>query len=232
MTAINPSIEDPEIFDMILWKPLRDAHKKKSSIIKVSPHGKYLKKIKKRIGRKRDSEFYNLAFWNELLNLYHLETGCDIYAPEPYLSQEDELIMKYVCGTDIDRLFNSLSVTKDDLEAILTNVGQLEKIKENENLLHTDFDLRHILVNGGLYIIDLENAKSGNGKVKEENDILTRRIQYMLATDISAPIKKGYDSIPKKFLLFKKALSNIAQKYGSGISDYLNKRYRSNDLVV
>jgi len=54
----------------------------------------------------------------------------------------------------------------------------------------------------------------------------------MLATDISAPIKKGYDSIPKKFLLFKKALSNIAQKYGSGISDYLNKRYRSNDLVV
>lgn len=226
MTAINPSIEDPELFDNLNWKPLRNAHIKKSSVIEVSQDEKYLKKIKKRIGRKRDSEFYNLAFWNELLNLYNSKTGCEINAPEPYRSQGDELIMKYVHGMDIDRLFNPLTIAKKDLETIITNIGQLEKIKENENLLHTDFDLRHILVNGGLYIIDLENAKYGNGKVKTENDILTGRIQNILNIDVSTPIKEGYESIPK-LSLFNKALSNIVQKYGSGISNYLNKRYRS-----
>ena len=56
MVVINPTIENSMVLEGIEWKPLLTTHKEKSSEIVVSPDHNYLKKTKRRKGKKRDTE--------------------------------------------------------------------------------------------------------------------------------------------------------------------------------
>lgn len=226
MVVINPEVENTLELESIEWRPLLTAHKKRSSEIMVSPDQKYLKKTKRRKGTKRDFEFYNLAFWGDLFKIYHEETGSEIYSPLPYISEGRDVVMQYVSGIDLDRLFSSGSVDSKNVLKILENVGKLFKIKENEDLLHNDFDLRHILINGGLYVIDLENAQYGNGEVKKENQRLKGIMENACETGIEGPLLKGYESVPRIGVL-DGALGSVKSVYGSRAEYYLKSRYRN-----
>ncbi len=83
MTVIDQEIKDLIESEGITWIPLHTAHKDRSSEISVSSDYKYLRKTKGRKGSKRDTEFYNLAFWNELFGSYSRKTGSNIYVPKP-----------------------------------------------------------------------------------------------------------------------------------------------------
>lgn len=226
MVVLNPSIPDMRTFESMDWKPLLIAHKKRSSVIEVTPDSRYLRKTKKRKGHNRDIEFYNLAFWRCLFDLYDKETKSKVYSPQPYASYDRSVIMEYVHGIDLDRLLLSASISSNNLQNIVGQVGRLQKIKENEDLLHNDFDLRHVLVNGGLYVIDLENAQYGNGKVVEENKKLTARIKDLFKGDIDKSLQEGLQSVPK-LSLFDAALESVKKVYGGRAEYYLKDRYRN-----
>ncbi len=225
MVVIKPGIEDILLLENTTWIPSHTAHKDRSSYIYISSDHKYLKKTKRRRGQKRDTEFYNLAFWKEIFDSYREETGSKIYAPEPFVSDKRFLIMEYVIGFDLDRLLVSSSLTDNDYNWILENIGKLQKIKENEKLLHNDFGLRHIIINDGLHVIDLENARYGDGEVKMENQKLTALIQNYFDKDIKPVIKFGYDSVPNLHL-FGNALQKVKSTFGSRAESFLKRRYR------
>jgi len=225
MVVINPEIENTLELENIEWKPLLTAHKNRSSDIYVDSSHKYLKKTKRRKGHKRDYEFYNLAFWKKILDLYNSETGSDIHTPAPYIAEGRDLIMQYLTGIEMDRLLSPGSLAKENVNEIMEKIGQLFKIKENEELLHKDLDLRHILINGGLYVIDLENAQYGNGQVKIENKELVRKVKELYKGSIDSAIEKGYESIPK-ISVIDEALSSIESVFGGRSKFYLTGRYR------
>ena len=226
MAIINPEIGNREIFDRMIWTPLKIAHPDRHAAISVSPDHRYLQKIKYRDYEERDVEFYNLALWDELLKLYRQETGIQVFSPTPYFSEERVIIMEYMPGMDLDRLLPTDSLSEDDLDGVIEDVGRLVAIKEIEDLKHEDFDLRHLLVNGGLSVIDLEKSRYGNGGVREENEKLMGLIKkFYDGEDIKIPLQKGYGSIPKDSL-FGKAVAAVRSKYGKRAEDYLKVRYR------
>lgn len=225
MVVINPTIENTLELDKLQWSPLLTAHKKRSSIVEVSSDHKYLRKTKRRRGNKRDAEFYNLAFWNSLLTHYRNETGSQIYSPTPYIAEGKGLIMEYGHGIDLDRLLRSGGVGMEDMAQILRYIGQLFKIKNNEGLVHNDLGLRHLLVNGGLFTIDLENARYGNGQSAMENKALADRIKKLLPGSIDNEINEGLAAIPA-LSLADKALTAVKSIYGERANFYLRSRYR------
>jgi len=225
MVVINPLIENTTTLEDIDWKPLLTVHSKRSSVIEISKDNKYLKKTKKRKGKKRDFEFYNLAFWNILLENYNNTIGTEIHAPTPYISEGRDLVMEYGRGFDLDRLLRSASIGPKEVEQIMRRMGMLFKIKENESLIHNDFDLRHILVDGGLFIIDLENAQYGKEGVKKENDKLIQSINVLYSKSIEEYILEGMNKVPKMRFL-DCTLDSMKSKYGGRAEFYLKNRYR------
>jgi len=228
MTVISPDTSRVEL-SYIEWGPLLAAHSNKSCTVEVSDDHRLIKKTKKRTGRKRDTEFYNLDFWHNLLKIYSAETGSKVFSPKPHYSEERDLIMDYVAGIDLDRLLRSRSTASDEMGQIIYSIGQLFRIKTNEDLFHNDFDLRHLMIDGGLYVIDLENARYGNGEVVAENEELARKIKIFYNGEVDSLIADGFSSVPE-IGAFDGALSAVEENYGSVARNKILTRYRKINL--
>jgi len=228
MSVVNPEIGRRIFFDRVDWRPLLFAHKNKSSQVAVSSDYGYIKKTKKRRGRKRDAEYYNLAFWDVLLDIYNDKFQTQIFSPTPYLSKGRDIVMEFSKGVDLQRLFGSDTVASSDREKIILLLGKMFKIKDNEGLVHGDFLLRHVLAGEGLYVIDLERAQTGNegNGSRDENDKLKSQIKGIHKDDyLESLLSDGYDMIPK-IKLSDKVLQHITSLYGGRAEFYLKRRYR------
>ncbi len=167
---IHPDIGTKEFLDGIEWRPLLAGHPKRSSALEVSTNHLFLKKTKERLRRGRDREFYNLVFWNALAAIYQEEYKVRIFTPAPRLTDGDSIIMEYAPGIDLERLLRTGCPKDEEMAEISFLLGQLYKIKRNDGLVHGDFDPRHVLVDGGLFLIDLEKAGCSPQEVAGEEN--------------------------------------------------------------
>ncbi len=230
----NP-LYNSRVFDHMDWTPMLDANIRKSC--KILGSYDILKKIKARSSSKRHRDFFNISFVNHLFNLYK-ELGFKFDSPVEIRSNEDYLIMSRVQGLDLKRILEaSNSLGENNLRNIMNKLGGLIRLKENEGLYHSDFQLRHVMVGNNIGLIDLEGSQFGNfSQSNEENlefildlensltEINNKRssttcIDYL---DLAlGSIQEGYRSFPVTSLK-EKALDLVYKKYSyEGLDSYL-----------
>ncbi len=225
--TVNPSIETRSFFDGVRWHPTLAAHAKRSSELEVSENHLLLKKTKIRHRRGRDREFNNLIFWNALLQVYQEEYGVQIYTPIPYLSDGHAITMEYAPGIDLERLFKAGGNLVKDVQGICYLIGQLYKIKRNDSLIHGDFSARHLIVNGGIFIIDLEKAGYNITEVHQEERAFTAELEVLLPTFPRDYIREGENSIPQRFVT--PTALELVRSYGTTIQNRLRQEYLPQD---
>lgn len=208
---------NPNEFENIDWQLLLSAHDKKSSSIYVAKDNGLLKKVKQRNINTRNDEFYRLSFCENLFKKYNSSFETSFYSPSPICAIDEELIMKYEQGIELDRLLKSKTTSDQDLEKIIFQLGQLFALKENEGIYHGDFDLRHLLINNGISLIDLEKLETKEfEKSRYENEEFENRINEYLGESITEKdiFQKGKSSIPKEFLS-RHSLKETVREYSS-----------------
>ncbi len=172
-----------------------DVEKDKSSDVKIITDGYHdgnlIMKNKKRKFDNAVYESFMLDLWNNILDIYSEENEMELIAPESkdliydFEDSNSTLIMDYCPGKPLKKVSNGKSnksnflnydVNKPEIASYY--VGVLDKIKESEELLHTDYDGRHVLfydnqVNGrrSLSVIDVENSRFADDpeKVRQES---------------------------------------------------------------
>jgi hypothetical protein len=224
MACFNQQCGETLDLNNINWVPLLNAHKQRSSVVSISDDNCYLKKTKpKRKPKRCDGEFYNISVWNHLLDAYAKETPSSVYSPIPVMSKKKDIIMEYIPGVDLDRMLRTGSVAQEEMKTIFYKIGQLMKIKQNESLVHDDFDLRHILINSRLNLIDFEKSHVDTSYIEEEHLALLGYMQKWGFVDTDS-LADGFESIPQKRLL-QASLDHVVDVYGKGAEYHLKYRF-------
>jgi len=206
----------------IEWQPYQ-GHKNKSSLVYVDPDRNYLKKAKSdRSERKRDHEFFNLVVWNQLFAKYNEKYDTNLFVPDPYWAQGENIVMEYVGDDDNSDLGHILAtgalVEEQSLSYVVKELGKLAKIMDNEGLRHNDLGLRHILLEDegqeAIYVIDLERSLAGvsgpNGEVRQ---LVGKVGETRRNRDIERSFGNGYQSLPEDQLL-DEAIEDVESLYG------------------
>jgi len=227
--TINPVIGTRSFFDGISWNPILTAHPKRSSELEVSQNHLLLRKTKVRHRRGRDAEFFNLVFWNALLDIYQEEYKVRIYAPTPYLADGNSITMEYAPGIDLERLLKAGNHPERDMQEICRLLGQLYKIKRNDSLIHGDFAPRHVIMDGGLFLVDLEKAGYDMLRVRQEEEAFTADLKALLPGLPGRYIAEGINSIPQIFATT--AALELVRPYGTRVQNRLRQKYLPQETI-
>ena len=152
--------------------------KRKSSQITLASDSGILKKIKKRSPEKTLYEFLALRVWHDIMKAYSGANNLTFRAPEPLgvcdLDQESPgLYMSYLNGYELQKMGALKRTTpviikgqRDPLPlfpACALHLGALNRIKEREGLLHSDYDTRHVTFSTisqiSIGVVDVENSR-------------------------------------------------------------------------
>jgi hypothetical protein len=152
--------------------------KQKSSHVELASTGGVLKKSKERTVQKALYEFLSLELWHDLLNAYSDVNPLRFRAPKPFGigvsdGQRTDLYMSFLNGYAMKRLCAMKRTTPVAIPgqkyplplyaACALHLGALNRIKEEEELYHSDYDTRHVLFSPvskvGISVIDVENTR-------------------------------------------------------------------------
>lgn len=217
----------------------RKAKTAASSNLFYSASHEFFRKEKERNPFKNAWEFLILHIWGDLLDDYSGESGINISAPTPLVADDCGVTMEYLTAPNAIHLNRLKKGVRSGapfehmrVDASLTyHAGALCKIKEQEKLLHKDFQVRHVLYSytlPALYVIDVENSRVGcDGTVKKENaqfeSRLRQHVQGRLGKDESGKpylfdelFEEGKSSI-KPMQLMPDVIKNVEDKYGLAI---------------
>ncbi|MFW5847278.1 MAG: hypothetical protein ACOCUU_03925, partial [Nanoarchaeota archaeon] len=165
-----------------------DSIKRKSSNIHLASSGGIIKKTKKRSPHKTLYEYLALKIWEEILKQYSDVNDLDVRSPKVMglgnlNADETSLYMEFLNGYELQNLSQLKRTTPviiDDQEtplplypACALHLGFLDAIKEAEQLLHSDYDSRHVIFTPSgktsIGVVDLENSSMGTPeKIEKE----------------------------------------------------------------
>lgn len=152
-------------------------------------------KAKKRSYDKTMYEAFMMDLWSNILGFYSNITKLNLSAPSfndiDYVPENgmSNIFMTYCKGKGLNKIWNSnkgkvylfdKNIRVVDLVGFY--LGALNCIKQKENLLHGDYDLRHVLLNirkidHGLSVIDFEKSRKSNiDEVIEENEEFEKKL--------------------------------------------------------
>jgi tRNA A-37 threonylcarbamoyl transferase component Bud32 len=154
-------------------------HKNKSSDILVIPTEGEIIKIKE---RKPENTMKELIALGVIKTIFLNYPGTNIDSPLPISVDlpKNSLTMSYVPGVNGEEIISTNFTStegankKSLLLDFVEHLGKLIRIKEDNNLIHGDFQLRHLVYeeasekkpNPKLYLIDVENAKIEKSVIK------------------------------------------------------------------
>ncbi len=228
-----------------------DVEKDKSSDISIISDGKYGKNIilkkKKRNFDKVVYESFMMDFWNNLLDLYSKENNLNLNSPishdiiYDFDKRESILAMDFCPGRPIKKIpylksdyldFNGKNVHKSNVISYYS--GVLNKIKDSEYLLHSDYDDRHILFYNNpvkkinsMSVIDVENSKFSESReeVNSESKNLEEILKKHFHNDDDYYFyNKGYESIDSLYSredIFSKTEKSFNQKFKKNEKPYV-----------
>lgn len=167
----------------------REAKTPSSSNLFYSASHEFFRKEKDRKPIKNAWEFLMLQIWQDVLERHSYESDINLSAPTSLVADKHGVTMEYLTApnaTHLNRLKKGVQTGKpfEDMrvEAALTyHAGVLCRIKEEERLLHRDFQVRHILysyTSPALYTIDVENSRCGSDEeIRKENSQFESRLR-------------------------------------------------------
>lgn len=228
-----------------------DDEKDLSSDVTLAAAGGVISKTKRRSLDKTIYEFLSMQVWHNLLNLYSYVNHLDFQAPKPLGISEDNgthtLHMSYVPGHRIKGLNafkRNTSVRIQGLEnplslysACALHLGALNRIKEQEEIKHGDYDGRHVLFNPlervFMGVIDVENSYiSPDSSVlnKESGKIATEFMKYVPGREeyrdtVEASYKTGRDLVilPEGRPQLMRIINELNEEFGVDF-DMLNRK--------
>jgi len=207
-----------------------------------------IKKEKKRAPEKAIYEFLSLRVWNKLMEEYSRANELSFRAPLPVgLTNLDSgnpvVFMEFLNGYEIKKLNTLKRNTPVYIKgqklplplyaACALHLGALNRIKEEENLFHSDYDSRHIIFspvrNVSISVVDVENSR------KDEPDLIkqeSRKIFSQFQKYTSSPrdlvalaswYEQGYNDliIPDRTKKLDKVLFEVQKEYDIEL-DFLN----------
>ncbi|MFA5176305.1 MAG: hypothetical protein WC413_03560 [Candidatus Nanoarchaeia archaeon] len=232
-----------------------NALRKKSSETAVSVEKGLFKKTKVRAFEKTLYEFLSLELWHNVLKNYSETNNLKFRAPEPkFIIEEDinyqpihSLIMEYIEGYEVSLLLKRKIPLKSNGDnpsvklypACALHLGALNRIKEMEGFLHSDYDERHIkfipFKDVAMAIVDLENSINDSSEMVKvesnkiyENFIKKTNVPNKEKQNLRNKYEQGFESIrtPIDGIQFFKELEAINKKYGiklDPINGYINE---------
>ena len=229
-----------------------DVEKDKSSNVSILSDGVYdsnlIIKEKNRSFDKVVYESFMMDFWNNLLSLYSKENNLKLNSSEStdiiydFNNRNSFLVMNYCPGIALKKIpykrndFVNFKGNNTHKSNVLSyHIGVLNKIKESELLLHSDYDDRHILFYhnpkkdiNSLSVIDVENSKFCKkvDKILKESENLENLLKKHFPRDENEDFYyEGYDSIDSLFSrddVFKKTEKNFNEKFKKNGEPYVN----------
>jgi hypothetical protein len=196
---------------------------------------------------------FNVGIWKELLDTYSNEYKkyrISLSAPEPYdILDPLGISMEFIPGTRVKAIESSRRNQTSiyggrvrTLYAASLFAGALSKVKEEENLLHGDYKLRHLIFSPKaptLYVIDLERSRrEGKCVVEKETKKLLeylKRKDPNLQDDTERYFERGYDLINHGLNILGDVVyeteKGVEQKFGKPVKININD-YRLNDIYL
>ena len=157
-------------------------HRDRSSVVFVVPTEGEITKIKE---RKPENTLRELVALGIIKTIFLNYPGTNIDSPLPISVNlpTSSLTMSYVPGANGEEIAstNFISTEGADKKILLLDfvqhIGKIIRIKEDNNLIHRDFQLRHLLYeeaspqkpNPVLHLIDVENAKIDKGVSRSDH---------------------------------------------------------------
>jgi len=221
-----------------------DEEKDRSCEVSLASSAGYIKKVKERKLERTIYEFLCLAVWNDILREYSKANSLRFKAPAPVCLTEmspmkSGLIMTYLPGNKLRALTNMKKNTPVRIKgqktplplyaACALHLGAINRIKEEEKLVHGDYDDRHVFfhVNGGptsVGIIDVENSCVGsdpNQAIEESRTILQEFLSKKSASEqetetLRAWYSRGVEELklPRGKSQIDNCIWGIGKKYG------------------
>jgi hypothetical protein len=201
-----------------------EIEKDRSCEVLLSSSKGIITKLKERCLEKTVYEYLSLKFWKGILEEYSKNNKLEIKSPNPRgildLRKDDSkisfpLVMDFIQGYEIKSLSNfrkNVQVKLFDkirlpiIYACALHLGYLNRLKEEEKLLHADYDGRHILFKFQnkpfLGVIDVENSTISS---KEEVEKESKKILNLFSKYVQSPRdKEGYMNYYEKgYEMFK-----------------------------
>jgi len=217
-----------------------DAIKRKSSHIGLATERGIICKSKPRCPEKAIYEFLSLEVWNYLLKSYSAHNSLKFRSPAPLgihslNSSNPEVLMEFINGYELlrfNQLRRKLPIYIDGLDeplrvypAFAMHLGALNRLKEVEKLLHSDYDGRHILFSpaGNVFIgvVDLENSRIDEEELvsKESARSLNELLKKASSSDdvrvLNSWYSKGRESlkVPEGVPQLERVLEGVKRKH-------------------
>jgi len=229
-----------------------DEEKKKSSEISLATSSGIIKKSKRRSPGKAIYEFLCLEVWHDLLENYSLAAdNLRFMSPKPLGVTDLDLekpavLMEFMPGYSLKRLGSMKRSTPVKIKgqtfplpvypACALHLGALDRIKEEEDLLHGDYAARHVmfspLENVGIGVIDVENSRVEpvTELIDAERDFIFGRFKGLASSPkdrdaIGAWYQQGADNlvIPEDSKRVRAVIDAIQKKYNVEF-DMTNKK--------
>ncbi len=234
-----------------------DSVKKKSSKIALASSSGVILKRKRRTPEKALYEFLSLDIWNKVLEEYSKVNDISFKAPKPIAllklsSEEPAILMSFLNGYELQKLNSMKRTTPVAVRnqkypiplypACALHLGALNRLKEQENLYHSDYSNRHIIfspvMDVSVGVVDVENSRKGLPSfVSEESDKIRHEFERITSSPRDLEVLKTWYSqgqdgliIPKGTGVLEKVLEEISKKYDINL-DFKNMSVNGHKLL-
>jgi len=237
-----------------------DEEKDRSCEVSLASSAGYIKKVKERKLERTVYEFFCLAAWHDLLREYSKVNPLRFKAPRPICLtdiNEDKsgIIMTYLGGNKARMLTNMKKNTPVKIKrqktplplyaACALHLGALNRIKDEEGLVHGDYDDRHVIFNSvnstTIGVIDVENSFLDfdyNLSNKESSKFATEFFRKKSSSEEEASaLRAWYDRGAESLVLprgkpqMEDAIWSIRKKYGVDF-DMVNKTINGYEIIT
>jgi len=207
-------------------------------------------------------ESWMLEVWDNILSEYSKDSGLMLCSPRPMglffgrpadgsnpKIKPSDLFMSYASGDNVTKLGqykrSERSVEypkghpgqahKELFPAAAFYIGALSKIKENERLLHGDYQPRHVILDASkpcLWVIDVENSTTGDeSQLKKEEDDMRFLLNKLTSglyrgSTIDDAFNDGKSAINSGSYLLSDVVAMIEQKHGFYLDFSTRKAYQ------
>jgi hypothetical protein len=224
--------------------------KQKSAHIELASTSGVIKKSKRRMPEKAVYEYLSLEIWHNLLARYSAVNNLSFRAPMPvgvcYLDGDyPTVLMEFLQGYEIKNMPRLKRTTPVRIKgqkqplplypACALHLGALNRIKEEEGLYHSDYDVRHIKFNFidqvFMGVVDLENARQDMPEpIQKESDTMLEKFKRYTSSSakdleaLSSWYHEGHEGlvIPEGGHQLARVIEEVEKKYGIKL-DYINK---------
>lgn len=193
-------------------------------------------KTKTRLDFKQIWEFLMLDLWSETLRYYSKMSQITLTAPQSYTLDGQTLLMSHELGTIGKHLANdyrpkhpvTLPFGATTLyDAFALHLGALARVKEEEELSHGDYQLRHVLFDPGKTLDSIFYVQSMwnqiNGQFTEVTQFLT--VPHLSVVDIEHGLRTPRPQIQEENNQMLVQARKYAQSYGIS-ADAFERAYR------